>query len=192
MKKDELSLFLEEMNDVKPLSTSDKHTFNHDFVVTEAQLERQKAAQKEIEDDINHLSNEYVELVEPDEILSFKRGGVQEGVFKNLRLGKYVIDATLNLQGVNLQQSRVQLFQFMQDCMKRNIRAILISHGTGKHSKPHPALLKSYINKWLQELTEVLAFHTALKHHGSYGATYVLLKKSEKLKQENREKHAKR
>jgi len=33
----------------------------------------------------------------------------------------------------------------------------------------------------------VLAFHTAQKQHGSYGATYVMFKKSAKKKLENKE-----
>ncbi|TMO58770.1 Smr/MutS family protein, partial [Pseudoalteromonas aurantia] len=53
-------------------------------------------------------------------------------------------------------------------------------------------VLKSYTNKWLQEMPQVLAFHSALKCHGGSGSTYVLLRKSDEKKQENRERHAKR
>jgi len=50
----------------------------------------------------------------------------------------------------------------------------------------------SYTNKWLQEIDCVLAFHSAMRHHGGSGATYVLIKKSDEKKSENRERHSKR
>lgn len=69
---------------------------------------------------------------------------------------------------------------------------VLIRHGIGFKNKKHPGVLKSYTNKWLQELEQVLAFHSAQKQHGGSGATYVLIKKSDEKKIENRERHSKR
>ena len=84
------------------------------------------------------------------------------------------------------------LFNFIDDCHKRNIRVVLIRHGIGIKNKSQPGILKSYTNKWLQEIPAVLAFHSALKHHGGSGATYVMIKKSDEKKHENREIHSKR
>ena len=53
-------------------------------------------------------------------------------------------------------------------------------------NKIKPGILKSFVNKWLPELPAVLAYHTAQRHHGGSGATYVLLKKSADKKHENR------
>ena len=64
----------------------------------------------------------------------------------------------------------------------------MILHGKGDRSST-PALLKSYVNKWLPALPQVMAFHSAQRHHGGAGAMYVLLKKSDDKKQENRERH---
>ena len=50
-------------------------------------------------------------------------------------------------------------------------------------------MLKSYVNKWLPNLPEVMAFHSAQQHHGGAGAVYVLLKKNAEKKQENGERH---
>ncbi len=41
-------------------------------------------------------------------------------------------------------------------------------------------------------LGDVMGFHSAQKHHGGYGAVYVLLRKSEKAKLDNWEKQQKR
>ncbi len=194
MRLSDSELFLASMADVTPLKADDAHSYSEKPKAgpTIAQLEKRKAAEQDLELDANYLASEYVELLEPYALLSYKKDGVQEAVFKNLRLAKYQIDATLELSGMSLQSARKAIFECVRDCQRRNIRVLLVRHGIGLKSKPHPALLKSYSNKWLQELPEILAFHSAQKHHGGSGATYVLMKKSEDKKQENRERHAKR
>jgi DNA-nicking Smr family endonuclease len=75
--------------------------------------------------------------------------------------------------------------------MANEVRTALITHGKGE-GRTESALLKSCVNFWLPQMPEVLAFHTAQKQHGSYGATYVLLKKSERQKQLTREQFTRR
>ncbi|RZM85242.1 DNA endonuclease SmrA [Pseudoalteromonas rubra] len=186
-------LFLASMGDVVPLAQDKKAELRRQQnEPTLAQLARREAAEQEQDFDPNFLSTEYVDLLDPHDLLSYKKDGVQQGVFKNLRLGKYQIDATLDLHGKPFREARKALFDFITDCHQRSIRVLLIRHGIGLKSKPFPAILKSYCNKWLQEMPQILAFHSALSCHGGNGATYVLLKKSEEKKVENRERHAKR
>ncbi len=130
-------------------------------------------------------------MVQPHDFLVWKRSGVQEGVFKKLRLGKYDIEARLDLHQKTAREARDEFYQFINDCREHELRTVLIFHGRGEKSNP-PAKLKSYIFTWLQQMNAVLGFHTALKIHGGTGATYVLLRKSEREKLENRERHAKR
>jgi DNA-nicking Smr family endonuclease len=191
MQPDEFDLFLQEMGDVKPLSQDAVLLQNGDFSPSIAQLARRKAAEQEMEYDPHYLSMEYVDLVKPDDIFAYCKDGVQQGVYRNLRLGKYQCDATLNLLGKTLQEARSQLQQFINDCHRRGVRTLLIQHGMGRNSKPHPAILRSYVFKWLPSFTEVLAAHTAQRQHGSYSATYVLLQKNAEQKRENRERHTK-
>ena len=65
---------------------------------------------------------------------------------------------------------------------------MLILHGKGERNIHQQAKLKSYAAKWLKEIPQVMAYHSAQKHHGGTGALYVLLKKSERLKEKNRER----
>ena len=192
MQNDELALFFQEMADVKRLTPDVLVTENGEHSPTIAQLARRKAAEMEPEYDANYLSMEYVDLDKPDEVFAYKKDGVQEGVYKNLRLGKYQVDATLMLLGKTLVEARSALGNFIHDCHARGIRTLLIHHGMGRDSKPHPAILKSYTFKWLMQLPEVLACHTAQKNHGGYAATYVLLSKNAEQKRENRERHQKK
>lgn len=83
------------------------------------------------------------------------------------------------------------LLQFVRDCQERDIRAVLVLHGKGERSQPQ-ALLKSYVSAWLPRIPEVMAIHSAERRHGGSGALYVLLKKSERKKAENRERHMRR
>lgn len=137
------------------------------------------------------LASEPVEMVAPLDVISYRKPGVQHGVFKNLRLGKYNFDARLDLHRMNVEQARKSVYLFVRDCVKHDVRAALVTHGKGE-GREKPALLKSCIAHWLPQLDDVLAFHTAQKQHGSYGATYVLFKKSQNKKVENKELNRKK
>ncbi len=187
------NLFQAEMEGVKPLDRAQGRISLQQRQralqsPTDAQLARREAAAKEMLRDENLLTSEYVEMVGPHDILEFKRGGVQEGVYRKLRLGKYAPDAVLDLHRKTVEQARQEVFEFVRECLRHGVRTVMILHGKGDRSDT-PALLKSYVNKWLPELPQVMAFHSAQRHHGGAGALYVLLKKSESKKQENRERH---
>ncbi|MBJ7539557.1 DNA endonuclease SmrA [Marinomonas transparens] len=190
--EDDASLFAEEVAGIKQLEKNEVYLRKKgpqvDFQV------RQTAALIVKEADKNHLSQDYVEKVEPNDVLGYKRSGVQEGVFKRLRQGKYGIEARLDLHRHTVAQARDQVYQFADDCLRNDIRVAIIVHGKGDRT-PDPAnqaMIKSYINKWLRDLDTVMAFHSAQKHHGGLGAVYVLFKKSEKVRLENWEQHQKR
>lgn len=192
MQNDDLDIFMLEMAGVRKLEQDVLMAENGSSAPTLAQLARRKAAEQEPEYDADYLSMEYVDLVKPDEVLAYKKDGVQDGVYKNLRLGHYQLDATLMLLGKTLVEARSSLAHFVEDCHNRGIRTLLIHHGMGRDSKPHPAILKSYTYKWLLQMPPILALHTAQKQHGGYAATYVLLSKNAEQKRVNREIHQKR
>ncbi|NPU94423.1 MAG: DNA endonuclease SmrA [Gammaproteobacteria bacterium] len=186
MNPEEDDLFQQEMAGVKPLPKKPVVVTPKPAEPTEAQLARREAAVADLKLDPNTLSTEYVEMVGPHDILEYKRNGVQEGVYRKLRLGKYASEATLDLHRKTLQQARKDVFEFIQDSTRFGLRTIMILHGKGERSDP-PALLKSYVNKWLPSLPQVMAFHSAQKQDGGAGAVYVLLQKNETRKQQNRE-----
>lgn len=152
---------------------------------------RRQLAAAEVPAESDPLAGEPVELLAPLAELSFRRPGVQHGVFRNLRLGKYKLDARLDLHRLTVERARLEVYQFIQDCVNNDVRSALITHGKGE-GRDKPALLKSHVAFWLPQMDEVLAFHSAQKQHGSYGATYVLLRKSERKKSDNRERHSRR
>lgn len=185
---DPTSDFFAAMQDVTPLKQDDKVLAGKPSSTLAQQLKRQSLEKIERQGG-NYLSIEHVNPVDPLDVLEYKKPGVQQGVFKNLRLGKYTVDTFLNVQGMNLEQAREQLFEGVIDANKSGARTLLIKHGLGQHSKPFPALIKSYVNQWLRQMPEVIAFHSAVKQRGGLASVYVLLKKSRQDKDANRELH---
>ena len=173
------NLFLQQMQNVKPIKVEPKVPLASAHVDKINAEKRRKVATAELAKDKNFLSGEYIEPVDPLAILEFKRDGIQLGVYRNLRLGKYQIDARLALHNMKVEQARTAVFQFIKDCMTYNIRCALITHGKGE-GREQPAQLKSCVAHWLPQFNNVLAFHSAQQRHGASGATYILLRKSDK------------
>lgn len=190
-KPSDSDFFLQQMKGVKPIKVEEKVVLANPQQDKASIETRRKAATAELAKDKNFLSGEYIEPVDPLAIIEFKRDGVQNGVYRNLRLGKYQIDARLDLHHMTIDQARNAVFQFIKDCMSNDIRCALITHGKGE-GRSLPAQIKSCVAHWLPQFPDILAFHSAQKQHGWVGATYVLLRKSDKKKLEAWELHNKR
>ncbi len=187
---DDLELFQQMMGDVKPIH-NDLVELNKKHQATESQLAKREAAMWLADDNPEHLSVDHAPMIKPEDIIEFKRDGVQDGVYKKLRLGKYPIQARLDLHRKTLKEARDEVVKFLKQCMSMDIRTVVIVHGRGERSNP-PALMKSYVANWLTQIREVQCAHSAQRFHGGTGAVYVLLRKSNDQKIETRERHQKR
>jgi len=177
-------------DDVEPLNVDKRVSLSTDKELRVDKNPRRVAATAAPSVEMDPLSTLPQEMVDPLAILYFQRPGVQHGVFKNLRLGKYQLDARLDLHRMTVEQARVAVYQFVSDCVEHDVRCALVTHGKGL-GREKPALLKSCVAHWLPELEAVLAFHSAQKYHGGSGATYILVRKSDKRKLENKEENRK-
>lgn len=194
--EEERKLFRQYIGDVEPLPGADnvRHPLPGAVSLSAAARllpgtrARRCSAQGGLTKGGNFLADpENIKRVTPWEIVGFKRDGVQHGVFRNLRLGKYAIDATLDLHRLSVPQAREQVFRFVGECVARDVRCGMITHGRGEQ-RAEPALLKSCVNHWLRELDNVLAFHSANRQHGGSGSTYLLLRKGDAAKEKNRQR----
>ena len=192
---DDFDLFMSEMGGVTPLKQSDKADVGKSVDSDVAAAERRRLATAEKQQDRNFLSEDYIEMLDAFYIMDFKRDGVQNGVYRKLKLGKYPIEQRIDLHRMTVKRARQVVFEFVEQCVANDVRNILIVHGKGLNqrmqeaaapSADDKAILKSYLNKWLRELPQVMAFHSAQQAHGGAGAVYVLLRKSERKKEENR------
>ena len=188
---DELSdkQFVDMVGDhIQPLSGKGSAHIAKPVQITPGVLERRKAAQEEVVAESNILDPaSIIEQVDPLAYLEFVRPGVQHGVYKNLRLGKYEIQSRLDLHRHTVEQARNALWLFVDDCHKHGVRCALVTHGKGE-GREQPARLKSCVNHWLRQFDQVLAFHSAQKTHGGVGATYILVKKDSSARRETGDK----
>ena len=182
--------FREAMQDVAPLEQRRVRHTKLAGEATIAQRQRREAAVGAATDgaDVNFLTSAEVPQVDPLAIVAWKKDGVQDGVFRKLRSGKYEIEGELDLHGQTVKQARSAVFEFLKLARAKGWRSILIAHGRGEQSET-PARLKSYAAYWLAEHPDVNAFHTAERRHGGTGAVYVLVKKSPLERDRNREQY---
>ncbi|WP_372964107.1 DNA endonuclease SmrA [Marinobacter sp.] len=185
--KDERLAFLEEMKDVRRIRKPNRADVAAPTELTPGHLVRQLAAVEMKARDLNPLTADIVEPLTAHDVLAWQRPGVQNGVFRKLRLGQYPIEARLDLHRMTVEEARREVFAFINDCMSYGLRSVMILHGKGERNPDGIAQLKSYLAKWLPELDGVLAFHSAQKRHGGTGAVYVMVRKSDRDKQQNRE-----
>lgn len=182
--------FLSEMADVKPLQVAERVRLDRSAAKDVAAEVRRAAAVAERERDSNPLADEGVQPLDPWYVLEFKRPGIQNGVYRKLKQGRYAAEARLDLHRMSVQRARREIFEFIGECHTLGLRSVLLVHGKGERQPDRAAMgiLKGYVNHWLRELEPVQAFHSAQPHNGGTGAVYVLLSKSAEKKRENRER----
>jgi DNA-nicking Smr family endonuclease len=155
--------------------------------------QRREAAVREEERDRNTLVDSGIMPLDPWYVLSFKRPGVQNGVFRRLKQGRYEAQARLDLHRMTQERARREVYEFIEEAYHYGLRSVMLIHGKGESSvkAANSSILKGSVNHWLRELDVVLGFHSAQPQHGGTGAVYVLLKKSEDKKRETREQFTK-
>jgi DNA-nicking Smr family endonuclease len=196
MTDDEESLFLDEMTDVAPLKRERRVRVTPKQNDRDTSLEqRREAAVLDKTRDGNILTEDGLAVtpLDPWYVLEFKRSGIQNGVFRKLKQGRYEAEARLDLHRMTVAIARKELYEFIQETYGLGIRSVMVIHGKGesKAERERSSILKGCTDHWLRELEIVQAFHSAQPRHGGTGAVYVLLRKSEDKKRENREKFMK-
>ena len=192
MNDDEEFLFQQEMADVKPLQRAGRVKLQRQCLSDESAQQRRAAAVAETGDK-NPLGIEGIDALDPWYVLSFKRPGVQNGVFRKLKQGRYEAGARLNLHRMRVQRARQELFEFVRQAEELGMRSVQVVHGKGANTgeREQASIIKGYVNHWLPQFEQVQAFHSARPQHGGTGVVYVLLRKSEQQKQLNRERFSK-
>lgn len=190
MSQQDEDIFLREMRGVRRLPEEPLVVASARQSPTLSQLARRQAADRDPANPGKELLSlpEQVREVGPHDLVGLKKDGVQEGVYRKLRLGKYEPQSRLDLHRVTLRDARIQVIDFLNTGYQHGLRTVLITHGKGYHSVT-PGRLKSYVLHWLEEWDLVLAFHSAKPWHGGAGATYVLLRKAPEASLRNREQY---
>ncbi|PTQ87986.1 Smr/MutS family protein [Agitococcus lubricus] len=181
---DEATLFAQATQGVKRLITEVKAPpIKPRHVAWDTNIIARRAAAEGAADTPYEALSDTVALLNPvasEAILSFRRIGIQQSVFKKLKDGHLIWKAAVDLHGCTVEQARQAILQLIYDAQAEGIHIIKIVHGKGYGNSPQSGLLKTCVNGWLQQHRAVLAFHSAPAKEGGNGAVLVLLKKENK------------
>jgi len=101
--------------------------------------------------------------------------GMAPKVLKDLRRGRWVVQAHLDLHGMHRDEARHQVALFLAECLTHRQRCVRIVHGKGYGSPGRIPVLKRLVLGWLMQRQEVLAYCQARTVEGGAGAVIVLL-----------------
>ena len=166
-------LFNETMKAVKPLHNITKREPKSPVVKKPV---RRKPDPVETPKSDYYLSNHYSNIVKPTTTLAHCSNDLPRKRLKELKNGDIRWEARLDLHGLRPDAARDALCNFVDQQSHKGSRCLLIIHGKGGRLDEEP-VLKNHVNHWLQQLPQVLAFHSAVPRDGGTGAVYVLLKR---------------
>lgn len=174
---DDKDLFLAEMQGVTLLKHDQRLLSSSPTIKSAGIAHRRAAAVSELGED-SGFSTADIDILDPFYPLEFKRSGIQNGVYRKLKQGKYAAEAVLDLHNHTVEQARKAVILFLTDSVNAELRSVLIIHGRGQRQDSRGPVIKSYINLWLPTMDNVLAFCSAQPHHGGIGSVYVMLRLS--------------
>lgn len=119
---------------------------------------------------------DWEQMMETGEELVFLRPGLSRDILRRLRRGHWVVQDHLDLHGMNTEQARHLLAQFLSASSKRALRCLRIVHGKGLRSPNREPVLKNKVRVWLARRDDVLAFCQAPANQGGAGALLVLMR----------------
>ena len=105
--------------------------------------------------------------IETGEELIFVCTGIQQRVWRKLRRGEFAQEAELDLHGKTKVEARQAIIEFLHYCRQNNLRCVRIIHGKGHGSIGKQPILKQYVNHWLRQRDDILAFCSARQRPGS-------------------------
>jgi DNA-nicking Smr family endonuclease len=114
-------------------------------------------------------------LLDVDELLSYRRPGIGADVTRKLGRGDWRVQRQLDLHGLRRDEARERLSFFIHEACQQGIRCVRVIHGKGLSSPGQAPVLKSRVQSWLVQKSEVLAFVQAQPAAGGAGALVVLL-----------------
>ncbi len=177
--EDDFALFSKSMQGVKKMDTSNI-----------AQIEKQRVKKVDSLTLAKRAAAEGPQLIEGAELsdtqamlnpvasqaaLSYRIATLQHKVFEDLKAGNLRWFEAVDLHGCTIEEARMAVLQIIQIAKDENQNVLKIVHGKGPD-----AILKTYVNGWLRQHRDVLAFVSAPEKQGGTGAVLVLLKRTEK------------
>ena len=122
------------------------------------------------------LSDAFSPFTDTDADLSWLAPGIGPEVLRQLRRAFWPVGAHLDLHGLNSEQARLALTNFIELSQTHGTRCVRIVHGKGYGSADGQSILKARVAQWLTQLHAVSGLTSAPPAHGGRGALLVLIK----------------
>ncbi len=120
------------------------------------------------------------DISDTDEFIEGCMEGLDRRILRKLKRGDFSHRSHLDLHGMQREEARKAVEQFLTEKRTAGHRCVLIVHGRGHNSKDQIPILKGLLQHWMERgriSKSVLAFCTARPNDGGAGAMYVLLRK---------------
>ena len=132
-----------------------------------------RLAEKGQDLDFSGFSTDEPPMLDPNALLSWTRDGFNK-VKRHLDVERFDADYRLDLHGKTVEQSALAIQQMLERARKYRWARLQIVHGIGRRSAEGKPLLKSYVNRWLREVDDLIAFSSARQRDGGAGALNIL------------------
>src|SRR3989441_7962694 len=151
--EDEAALFRDAVRDATPLESSARvgsKTESPPPVPIQSLLDGHDAL---VESLAGALS--WDQSMESGEESSFLRSGLARDVLRKLRRGHWVVQDVVDLHGLNRQQARSLLAEFLGGGLKRGVRCGRVGHGKGLCSPRREAGLEGKTQRWVGQRRDI-------------------------------------
>ena len=108
--------------------------------------------------------------------------GLNRMTLRKLRRGQWPPQDSIDLHGLNSDDARKLLVEFLHHSTQSGLRCVNVIHGKGWRSEGREGILKVHTRHWLTQHPQVLAFCEAPQNAGGGGAVWVLLKSLQLLR----------
>lgn len=171
---DERDLFRHAVRDVRPLRAAPRAAVRRAPPRARARFTHEDRLAV-LRESLAATASRFTPVVEAGEELLFRRPSVSPAVFRQLRRGRYRVEAECDLHGSTQAQAAPQLSAFLAAALAEGCRVVRVVHGKGLGSGRRGPVLKALVNAYLQRVDAVLAFASGREVDGGVGATLVLL-----------------
>jgi Uncharacterized protein conserved in bacteria len=143
------------------------------------QVEIRRSAPYIPKEDFSTLLSEYGDGESFDEIM--KKKGIAEAVERKLTISELramLPEATLDLHGLTEAEAEKAVREFLLDAEKEKLRKISVIHGKGLHSESGVCVLKTAVERVLNESGVVSEAFSPKAQYGGSGALWIILKEN--------------
>ena len=139
----------------------------------EALARARRLAEKGQDLDFSGFSTDEPPMLAAHALVEWQREGFKK-VKRHLDVERFNADYRLDLHGKTVEQSALAIQTMLERGRKYRWARLQIVHGIGRHSNEGKPLLKSYVNRWLREVDDIIAFASARQRDGGAGALNIL------------------